>query len=260
MLHETFSVYTPEKELSLDEGTCPFKGRVKFRVYNPLKPHRFGIKLYQVCQATSGYCVGFDVYDVEAGCKVYSESVDLSQDCAETTKIVVGLLAFCGLLYKGYQIYMDNYYNSPKLFNELCLMETYACGTVQTNRKLIPKAFKQVKKLNQGDVIYRRINNLLALKFHDKRDVHVLSTFHEATFTVMNRLDRNGDIVDYCKFMVRVDLSDQICQYYAVLRKSVKWWKTLFFHLLNVLLVNVYVLYRKYGSPARRPTHQVFRA
>ena len=30
--------YRPGKELSLDESTCPFKGRVHFKCYNPKKP------------------------------------------------------------------------------------------------------------------------------------------------------------------------------------------------------------------------------
>ena len=53
MRRETFDIYTPEEHLSFDEGTCPFKGRVKFKVYNPMKPNKFGIKLYQVCEAKS---------------------------------------------------------------------------------------------------------------------------------------------------------------------------------------------------------------
>jgi hypothetical protein len=35
----------PEQHISLDEGTCPFKGRVKFRVYNKDKPNKWGIKM-----------------------------------------------------------------------------------------------------------------------------------------------------------------------------------------------------------------------
>ena len=37
--------YRPGKELSLDESTCPFKGRVHFKCYNPKKPNGFHIKL-----------------------------------------------------------------------------------------------------------------------------------------------------------------------------------------------------------------------
>ncbi|CAG2197406.1 unnamed protein product [Mytilus edulis] len=268
MMRDTFGVYTPEESLSFDEGTCPFKGRVKFRVYNPMKPNKFGIKLYQCCEARSGYCVAFDIYDADAerSCSIYADTVGVAEDCTHTTKLVVGLLAFCGLLLKGYKVYLDNYYCSPELFNELDLLNTYACGTVRTNRKLVPKAFTEVKKLKQGQGIFRRMGNLLAIKFHDKRDVHMLSTMHEAKLIVTDRVNKDNEpvlkpnlVVDYCKFMGGVDMNDQICQYYDVLRKSVKWWKTLFFHLFNVLLVNVYVLFKKYGKPAKRRTHQMFR-
>ncbi len=56
------SVYSPDRDLSLDEATCGWKGNLRFRVYNPAKPTRFGIKLYQLCEASSGYCIDFDVY------------------------------------------------------------------------------------------------------------------------------------------------------------------------------------------------------
>ena len=48
-------LYKLEKELSFDEGTCPFKGKFKFRQFNPMKPNQFHIKLFQVCEALSGY-------------------------------------------------------------------------------------------------------------------------------------------------------------------------------------------------------------
>lgn len=75
----------------------------------------------------------------------------------------------------------------------------------------------------------------------------MLSTFHQAKLVVTNKVNRNNEpvvkpntVIDYCKFMDGVDVNDQICQYYDVLRKSVKWWRTLYFHLFNLLLVNVY--------------------
>ena len=71
----------------------------------------------------------------------------------------------------------------------------------------------------------------MALKYKDKRDIYMLSTIHEATITLLPRLARNGDImekptmiVDYCKHMGGVDVSDQVLQYYDVLRRCSKWW------------------------------------
>lgn len=55
------------------------------------------------------------------------------------------------------------------------------------------------------------------------------------------------------------DMNDNICQYCEVLRKGMKRWKTLFFHLFNMLFVNSYILYRKYGQLIKRRIHQTFR-
>ncbi len=49
-------IYSPERYVSFDEGTCAFKGRVKF-----------GIKLYQLCEASTGptgYRISFHIYSV----------------------------------------------------------------------------------------------------------------------------------------------------------------------------------------------------
>lgn len=76
----------------------------------------------------------------------------------------------------------------------------------------MPKAFSKVSKLKQGEGIYRRMGNLLAIKFHDKRDTHMLSTFHEAKIVVTDKLTKNNEpvlkpnlVVDYCKHMGGVD-------------------------------------------------------
>ena len=254
MLKKNFEKYYPEENLSLDEGTCPFKGRVKFRVYNPAKPNKWGIKLYQICESSSGYCVGFDVYDGTEGCAVLAEAVGVPDSAGKTTKLVVGMMARSGLLEKGHKLYLDNYYTSPELADELDSMDTYMCGTVRKNRKEVPKVFSQVK-LRPGQAIYRRRGNLLVIKFTDKRDVHMITTIHNAEYSVTNKPGRPNNqpilkptcVVDYCKHMGGVDLSDQILQYYDVLRRCVKWWKKLFFHLLNLMLVNWYKLYRKFG-------------
>ena len=266
MLKNNFDKYSPEENLSIDEGTCPFKGRVKFRVYNPAKPNKWGIKLYQVCESSSGYCIGFDIYDGSEGCTVFAESVGVDDDATKTTKIVVGLLARCGLLGKGHRVYLDNYYTSPELADELDANDTYMCGTVKKNRRNMPKVFSQIK-LKSGDSIFRRKGNTLVIKHNDKRDVHMISTFHEASYSVTNKPGRNGQavlkptpVVDYCKNMGGVDLSDQILQYYDVLRRTLKWWKKLFFHLLNLMLVNAYKLYRKLVNGQRRRSHVKFRA
>ena len=55
------TMFEPGKQLSLDKATCPFKGRVSFRTYNPNKPRKWGIKIFEVCDAGTGYCCGFNI-------------------------------------------------------------------------------------------------------------------------------------------------------------------------------------------------------
>ena len=43
----------------MDEGCCPWKGRLRFRQYNPRKPAKFHIKLFQVSDPATGYVIHF---------------------------------------------------------------------------------------------------------------------------------------------------------------------------------------------------------
>ena len=144
MLERNFMyAYKPSRALSFDEACCPFKGRLRFRVYNPMKPNRFHIKLFQVSEANSGYIVGFHVYTGKNNACISNFSHPLDEECSKTTKIVLGLLESTNLLDKGHHVYMDNYYSSPELFSELYYRQTYACGTVRQNRKGLPNAVKK---------------------------------------------------------------------------------------------------------------------
>lgn len=264
-IYQFSDVYSPERDLSFDEATCAWKGRLRFRVYNPAKPTRFGIKLYQVCEATSGYCLGFDVYTSETACTDYAELVGCI-DATLTTKTVLGLLVRCGLIEKGHNVYMDNFYTSPELLLELESQNTYACGTLRVNRKGVPNEIKRKTKLGPTECIFRRNGNMLAVKNRDKRDVHMLSTIHEAKVAVLNKVDRRTDslvskpvcITDYVKFMGGVDLSDQFNSYNSCLQKTTKWYKKLFFHLFNVCLINAYLLHKKFAPNEKKLDHQQF--
>ena len=104
--------HRPEKELSLDESMCPFKGRVHFKCYNPKKPNRFHIKLFMVSEPSTGYICGFEVYTGDASGQSQGNAQEL-QDASKTSYIVLGLLDSVQLLDMGHHVYFDNYYNSP---------------------------------------------------------------------------------------------------------------------------------------------------
>ena len=167
------------KDLSVDEACCLFKGRFSFKCYNPSKPKKWHIKLFEISDAKTGYCLGFEVYAGKGKTTCANTANVLDPGCTETTKVIMGLMEICHLLDKGHHVYMDKYYSSPELFEELHYRNTYACGTCHSNRKNMSKAVINAK-LKKGEAVFRRAGPLLCFKWNEKRDVRMLSTTHEA--------------------------------------------------------------------------------
>ncbi len=49
---------------------------------------------------------------------------------------------------------------------------------------------------------------------------------------------------DYNRFMGGVDLSDQLLQYHQTRRQTHKYWKTLFYHCVDITVTNSYILHK----------------
>ncbi|XP_069176130.1 piggyBac transposable element-derived protein 4-like [Procambarus clarkii] len=229
------SVYIPKKELSLDEGTMAWHGRLSFKVYNPNKPDKYGVKFYMLAEGTSGYIYKFDVY-----CGIGKTTVET----------VMGLMA--PLVNKGYHLYMDNYYNSVSLTEQLREVGVYTCGTLRLQRGT-PKDLQQVVKgkMATDTTLYMRKDNTFVIVWKDKRPVSVITNIHNADTTqaqhrkrVRKRDGRTGveivkmnkpkAIVDYNKFMKGVDHFDQMVKYYEFARKTHKWSKKITFYILQM--------------------------
>ena len=173
--------------------------------------------------------------------------------CTVTTKLVLGLLEKCKLLDKGYHIYMDNYYSSPELMEELYLRSTFSAGTCRSNRKSLPKSVT-LAKLKPGQSCFHRAGSLLCIKWCDKRSVLIVSTIHDAVEINTGKKDRHGNPIikpesvhQYTMNMRGCDLSDQLMTSYSMLRHSVKWWRKLFFHMFALCINNAYILYKKFN-------------
>ena len=83
----------------------------------------------------------------------------------------------------------------------------------------------------------------------DKHDVFVMSTIHgSGNVEVTQRREEQSFqkpaiLNDYNKFTAGVDQCYQLWSLYSLNRKSVKWWKKVFFQMLEVTVVNSKHLY-----------------
>jgi len=48
------SLFLPGQNIAIDESLTPWRGRLSFRQYIPLKSSKFGIKSYELCESSWG--------------------------------------------------------------------------------------------------------------------------------------------------------------------------------------------------------------
>lgn len=232
----------PFEGLVIDESLVLFKGRLAFKQYIKTKRHRFGIKLFVLCDCETGYILDFIVY---AG-KDTDIADQINPVLGVTGEVVMKLME--QHLYKGHSLYTDNFYTSPSLSLHLFERQTNSCGTVRQNRKGMPKL---KLKLSKGETSWQSSDKLLALKWKDRRDVYMLTTMHENEIITLPKLDRITNenkkkplcVIDYNDKMGAVDRSDMLVSSIDSMRKSIKWYKKLFFHLVDLCILNSHALF-----------------
>ena len=92
----------------------------------------------------------------------------------------------------------------------------------------------------------------ILLKYYYTTNYHYIHCTHYSTLTCNSWFTRRGElkekpsvIADYNEFMLGVDKLDQLMSYYSFLHKSVKWWRKIFFWLLEVVVINAYIIYKQ---------------
>ncbi|CAK9816388.1 PiggyBac transposable element-derived protein 4 [Anthophora quadrimaculata] len=250
-INERFlNYFIPGEQICVDESTVKFKGRISFITYNPMKPTKWGIRVYTLADSNTGFICGILPYYGS----LTTETL-IRPDLPVSTRIPLHLYKM--ILDKipgaqGHHMFTDRYYTSYILAEELRKQRCHLTGTIMTNRKHLPCEIRKPKFGNRSTCAYRK-GNTLVLAWKDKRIVTALTTWNNAGITPVRRTLRGGIevvikkpnvIQNYIKFMSGVDRADQLASTYCFLRKSVKWWRKLFFWGLEICSINSYILYK----------------
>lgn len=231
--------FKPYKKVVIDESLMLFKGRVKFKQYIPSKRSRFGIKIFHICDCDSGIVLDMCIYSAS------DADINKNNPLGFSGAVVQHLMR--GYLGKGHVLYTDNYYTSPQLAKYLIDNGTGLVGTLRKNRKHLPK-FQATN--TRGAVQKHESNGILVLQWTDKRQVLLLSTIHRGEMKATTKKDRTGEnilkpdvVSDYNINMRMIDKNDMMITSVNCLRKSRKWSRKVFFHLLDICLLNAYNMY-----------------
>lgn len=234
------AIYYPSKELTIDESMVLWRGRLNFRQYVKGKRHKFGIKLYSLNEP-EGLNVRFTIYS--------GANSELSGK-GHSDKVVMHLMQ--DMLGKGHSLYMDNYYNSYPLACRLLRHDTYCTGTVLSNRKYLPPAVKSAN-LRKGETIANYADGVMLGKWRDKRLVMYLSTEHDNEMCeIENRRHQQKQkpkpIVQYNAYMKGVDRLDQMMSYYPCERKTLRWYKKIFIHCIQMMMCNAFYFHNMHAA------------
>lgn len=94
---------------------------------------------------------------------------------------------------KGMHVFTDRYYTSLELAKVLLGKKVHLTGTVNKNRKGLPKEIKMADKMKKGDVkAYRKDDKFSVLQWKDKRVVLMLTTLYGDKTEEVKRIVKQG--------------------------------------------------------------------
>ena len=240
----------PEQEVALDESLLLYKGRLAFKQFLPAKRSRFGIKFFQLCESKSGFTYKFMIYPGRlAPVQDIMNQMPNVEGATSTDKLSSYMLE--PLLGCGYHLYVDNWYSSLRLFRYLQSQNTAACGTIRRNR--LPQEVSHLA-VGTGESKSLRNDDLLVVKYRPKvnKYVHMLTTIHNEQTRQVNvrgrhhtRVQKPVCVIDYNSYMGGVDKVDQFLQPYNATRKTLKWYRKVALHLMQIAMLNAWILYVK---------------
>ncbi|XP_028419488.1 piggyBac transposable element-derived protein 4-like [Perca flavescens] len=258
--------YHPRRNLSIDKRMVATKAHIGTTQYIKAKPIKWGFKLFVLADSSNGYTWDFAVY---TGKSQLASGIGLAYDS------VMSLMktAYLG---SGFHLYVDHFYTSPKLFKELLSLNIGACGTYRDTRRECPRTNSNALKKSdpRGSIRWIRDGPLLFVKWMDTREVSVCSTIHEAfSGSTLHKRMKTKDgswttksipcptpVVEYNRHMGGVYLSNQLIQCYSVHHNSMRWYRTLFFHFLDIAATNSFLLHKELCREKQEEpmTHRAF--
>lgn len=227
--------YKPGSYLSIDEQLLAFRGRCKFRMYMPNKPAKYGIKLLMICDVGTKYMLNAMPY---LGKNTTPRNVPQAQFFVkELSRPIHGT---------NRNLTMDNWFTTVSLASEL-LAPPYnltIVGTLRRNKPEIPPEMRNPGNREVGTSMFCFDQQKTMVSYKTKRNkvVLLLSTIHSQP--TINSISKKPEIIEcYNQTKGAVDTLDQMCGQMSTSRKTRRWPLAVFFGMMNIMLVNSYVIY-----------------
>ena len=238
--------------MSVDEQLIPFTSSMK--QYISSKPHKWGFK-YFVLAGKSGIIYDFIPYTG----KIISDPNE--PDLGASSNIVMQIARIVPTN-SNHVLTFDNWFTSLPLLAYMGQSGIKCTGTIRSNRLpgLKLKCDKHLQDTGRGSYDEWETNideiKIHVVKWFDNRSVCLASSFVQATpIDTCKRYDKKKNkiinipcpqiIKTYNSTMGGVDLADCMIALYRISIKSKKYYHRLVFHMIDMALLNSWLLYRR---------------
>ena len=235
-------LYCAGPVVTVDEMLAPFRGRVTFRMYIPLKPAKYGIKLFMVNDSRSQYALNAIPYLGKGSVQEAERPRNTNQGEFYTLELLKHIQE------PGRVVVCDSWFTSLHLAQTLRSFDMHLVGTIRMNKPYIPsKSFVKSLRLPKDDTVllYHRGREmaLILKKVKAAKYVGVLSTLHN-NLHVVEKTKTEAHMF-YNAGKGGTDAFDQRCALTSCSRKSRRWSMAIFTQTVNIAMNNAFILYNE---------------
>ena len=224
--------FIPYEYVTVDETLVPFRGRCSFKQYMPSKPAKYGLKFWCLCDAKTAYCLRMRPY------------LGTDHGAVRTTglgKTVV--LDLTERLDAGRTVVTDNFFTSLELLRDLRGRNLGLVGTVRKNRRELPPEFT-TKRSEAGSSVFGFNVDATLVSYAPKKNKRVVLVSSEHSKEEIDATTGKPEIIlTYNKGKGGVDHLDQMCGTYTTRKRTTRWPKVVFQHMIDVTAYNSFVLW-----------------
>lgn len=276
--NERFGTVSYDEKLSIDENICATKAKNSYRQYNPKKPHKWGYKLYMICN-TEGFVYQTEIYSGQENQARFRQPGE--PDLGSCANVVIRLTRNIPTFH-NHKIFFDNYYTTIPLvvflkkergilsLGTLRKDRSGRCILFQTNKlKKKVKRLKITRGTSFESITVFKKTLVTVTQWMDNKDVVLASTyagrFPEDTAQRWSKAERKHIdvarpkcISEYNQFMGGVDLLGSHIGRNRIRMKSRKYYMRMFHHLVDTAIVNCWLLFKR-KNPTLKITLAEFR-
>ena len=231
--------YVPDSVLTIDEQLVGYRGSIPGRTYIPSKPRKYGLKIFWICESSTGYVLKGLIYTGRRPGEPIHRN--LAKDV---------VLELCEPFRHTHRdIVTDNFFTSHSLAVDLLKIGLTLLGTMRSNRRELPAFIKDKNDMQQysSKFVFDHENKITVAAYCPKRhrQVILLSSSHTNKDVCNDQKQKPMLILDYNVGKGGVDRMDQAVESFTCRRKTVRWPLLIFYNCLDIAAFNAFIILNK---------------